>query len=91
MTIFSSIFIPVLLFVAFHCFEVLFKWVFFFIFLAREYFKWASFHYFPHSAVKGNRFNKFCLTEIRIDSATWYSTHKCSTRLRFNCEKGVFK
>jgi hypothetical protein len=23
-------------------------------------------------------------------SATWYSTHKCSTLLRFNCENGVF-
>jgi hypothetical protein len=25
------------------------------------------------------------------DSATWYSTHTCSTLLRFNCENGVFE
>jgi hypothetical protein len=25
-----------------------------------------------------------------FDSAVWYSTHTCSTLLRFNCKNGVF-
>jgi hypothetical protein len=25
-----------------------------------------------------------------VDSATWYSTHTCSTSLRFSCENGAF-
>jgi hypothetical protein len=27
--------------------------------------------------------------DSNFDSATWYSTHKCSTQLRFNCENSV--
>jgi hypothetical protein len=64
--------------------------VFKIVMISKSYFRKVFRSIFMLCPYRPFEWNRPALSRRRkVDSATWYSTHTCSTLLRFNSENGV--